>query len=257
MGRTRSSTGSSAAFQLGRRRVGGVRAGSRWRLDHLGRAAEWTPSRLSNLSHPRWRASASEHGPYTDVDPTYGGLSDFDELTAGAASAARVCSRPSCIPTSTSGSRAPDWCIWAKQQTSWISAFRGSAWAPRRRFSCTGYPRAAGLSIGATHVPCRPCSGCALGRAKTGTGIRHRPTHPGVRATTTGHKLSALPLSPRERLALSHSRNAPDTGERSRAVREAAGDDLLVGEVYLRARAGSLGTENFGRQCTASGSSSS
>ena len=43
-----------------------------------------------------------------------------------------------------------------------------------------------------------------------------------------------LPLSAEEaRLALSHSRNAPDTGEALARMREAAGDAFLVGEVYL------------------------
>jgi alpha-glucosidase len=43
-----------------------------------------------------------------------------------------------------------------------------------------------------------------------------------------------LPLREDEaRLALSNSRNAPDTGEALAAIREAAGDALLIGEVYL------------------------
>jgi alpha-glucosidase len=43
-----------------------------------------------------------------------------------------------------------------------------------------------------------------------------------------------LPLSDEERkLALSNSRNAPDTGEALARIRDAVGDALLVGEVYL------------------------
>jgi glycosidase len=43
-----------------------------------------------------------------------------------------------------------------------------------------------------------------------------------------------LPLSDDElKLALTHSRNAPDTSEALARIREAVGDHLLVGEVYL------------------------
>ena len=50
-----------------------------------------------------------------------------------------------------------------------------------------------------------------------------------------------LPLRPDEAaLALSMSRNAPDTGEALAKIRAATGDALLVGEVYCPPRAGSL-----------------
>ncbi len=110
--------------------LGGVRS----RLDHLvelGVDALWLspiyPSPMADFGY--------DVADYTDVDPAYGSLSDFDELVAGAHERGLEVLLD-LVPCHTSIEHPwfrehPDWYIWAERPNNWISAFGGSAWAPR------------------------------------------------------------------------------------------------------------------------------
>jgi alpha-glucosidase len=143
--------------------------------------------------------------------------------------------------------RHPDWYIWAPGDgppNKWTSAFGGSAWSrdPRsgRWYLHSFYPEQADLDWRNPEVQ-QAMAGVirfwidrgidgfridALDRVMKDRLLRDDPpaTEP-----------FGLPLREDEaRLALIHSRNDPDVGIALEVMRAAAGDALLVGEVYLR-----------------------
>jgi alpha-glucosidase len=235
--------------------------GVRSRLDHLawlGVDAVW----LSPI-HPSPMADFGyDVSDYTDVDPVFGTLADFDAL-AEEAHARGLELLLDVVPCHTSIEHPwfreqPDWYIWADHPNNWVNAFGGSAWER--------YPYPA--------QPAEPAASGAGERYYLHSFYPEQPDldwrNPGVRAAmgdvlrfwldrgVDGYRIDAidrllkdpqlrddppaaepfgLPLGEDEaRLALVHSRNAPDTGEALAHIRAACGRRaFLVGEVYLPA----------------------
>ena len=105
--------------------------GVRSRLDHLawlGADAVW----LSPI-HPSPMADFGyDVSDYTDVDPVFGSLADFDAL-AEAAHRRGLELLLDVVPCHTSIEHPwfrehPDWYIWADRPNNWVNAFGGSAW---------------------------------------------------------------------------------------------------------------------------------
>jgi alpha-glucosidase len=219
-------------------------AGVRSRLDHLvelGVDALWLspiyPSPLADFGY--------DVADYTSVDPTYGSLSDFDELAA-AAHELGLEVLLDLVPCHTSIEHPwfrehPDWYIWAERPNNWISAFGGSAWTPRdgRFYLHSFYPEQPDLDWRNPDVVAAMQDVFRFWLARGADGYRidaidRLLKDPQLRDDPPATAPFGLPLSAEEaRLALSHSRNAPDTGEALARMREAAGDAFLVGEVYL------------------------
>ena len=119
---------------------------------------------------------------YTNVDPVFGDLDDFDELTreAGERGLAVLLD---VVPCHTSIEHPwfrehPDWYIWAEAPNNWSSAFGGSAWEPMTA-ATTSTPSTASsrISIGTTPTswpPCRTC--CASGFAGAPPAIASTPS---------------------------------------------------------------------------------
>ena len=110
--------------------IGDLR-GIRSRLDHLawlGVDAVW----LSPI-HPSPMADFGyDVSDYTDVDPVFGNLADFDAL-AEEAHARGLELLLDVVPCHTSIEHPwfrehPDWYIWADRPNNWVTAFGGSAW---------------------------------------------------------------------------------------------------------------------------------
>jgi alpha-glucosidase len=135
----------------------------------------------------------------------------------------------------------PDWYIWRDAPNNWLSAFGGSAWSPLngRYYLHSFYPEQPDLDWRNEEVIAamqdalrfwidRGAAGYrvdAIDRLLKDSELRDDP--PATQAF-------GLPVSDAEaKLALTHSRNAPDTGAALARMREAVGEHLLVGEVYL------------------------
>jgi alpha-glucosidase len=221
------------------------------RLDHLaelGVSAIWLspiyPSPLADFGY--------DVSDYTGVDPVFGTLDDFDALVAAARSRGlRVLM--DLVPCHTSIEHPwfvehPDWYIWADGRdggppNNWLAAFGGSAWTfhegRRRWYLHSFYPEQPDLDW--RHPEVREAMGEAirfwLERGVDGyriDAIDRLLKDPELRDDPPADEPFGLPLSPEEaRLSLLHSRNAPDTGDALAAIRAAAGDAFLVGEVYL------------------------
>jgi alpha-glucosidase len=225
-------------------------AGIRQRLDHLshlGVDAIWLspiyPSPLADFGY--------DVSDYTAVDPAFGSLEDFDALVS-AAHERGIRILLDLVACHTSIEHPwfrdhPDWYIWSNSRgeppNNWTSAFGGSAWSRHERsgrwYLHSFYPEQPDLNW---HEP-------AVVEAMQNV-IRFWLEH-GV----DGFRLDAidrlvkdrelrddppssepfgLPLLEHELgRELRHSRNAPGTEQALSALREAAGDALLVGEVYL------------------------
>ena len=135
----------------------------------------------------------------------------------------------------------PDWYIWADAPNNWSSAFGGSAWSPLngRYYLHSFYPEQPDLDwrnpevIAAMQEVLR----FWLDRGIAGyrvDAIDRLLKDPQLRDDPPATEAFGLPLREDEaKLALIHSRNAPDTGEALAKIREAVGDAYLVGEVYL------------------------
>jgi alpha-glucosidase len=223
--------------------VGDLR-GVEQRLDHLawlGVDALWLspfyPSPMHDFGY--------DVADYKGVDPLFGSLEDFDSLVAAARERGlRVLL--DLVPCHTSIEHPwfrehSDWYIWSDAPNNWLSAFGGSAWTSLngRYYLHSFYPEQPDLDWRNSEViaamqdaPCfwigRGAAGYrvdAIDRLLKDARLRDDPPASGE---------FGLPLSDDERkLALSNSRNAPDTGEALARIREAVGDALLVGEVYL------------------------
>src|SRR5215218_9217003 len=219
-------------------------SGIRSRLDHLvglGVDALWLspiyPSPLADLGY--------DVCDYTDVDRVYGTLGDFDALLAVARERGlRVLL--DLVPCHTSIEHPwfrdhPDWYIWADAPNNWLSAFGGSAWTSLngRYYLHSFYPEQPDLDwrnpepIAAMQDALR----FWIERGVAGyrvDAIDRLLKDAQLRDDPPASEPFGLPLSDEEsKLALSNSRNAPDTGEALAHIREAVGDALLVGEVYL------------------------
>ena len=234
--------------------VGDLR-GIRSRLDHLvdlGVDAFWLspiyPSPLADFGY--------DVSDYTDVDPAFGTLADFDALVA-AAHERGLKVLMDLVPCHTSIEHRwfrehPDWYIWADSDdgppNNWLSAFGGPAWSrdpggSGRWYLHSFYPEQPDLDWHNPEVVAafqdvvrfwieRGVDGYRL------DAIDRIMKDPELRDDPPAAEPFGLPLTEEEaKLDLRHSRNRPETREALAAIREAAGDDaLLVGEVYLPSR---------------------
>jgi glycosidase len=219
-------------------------AGIAARLDHLtwlGVDALWMspiyPSPNADFGY--------DVSDYTGIDPVYGDLADYDALVEAAhARGLRVLM--DVVPCHTSIEHPwfrehPDWYIWRDRPNNWLSAFGGSAWAPLngRYYLHSFYPEQADLDWRNPEVVAamqdvlrfwleRGADGYrvdAIDRLLKDAQLRDEPpaTEP-----------FGLPLTEEEaKLAHIYAGNAPDTGAALAKIREACGDALLIGEVYL------------------------
>ena len=222
------------------------------RLDHLvwlGVDAFWLspiyPSPLADFGY--------DVSDYTAVDPQLGTLEDFDALVA-AAHERGLHVLLDLIPCHTSIEHTwfrehPDWYIWSPVDgppNNWVSAFGGSAWSrdeeTGRWYLHSFFPEQPDLDwrnpevVEAMHGVVRfwierGADGFrldAIDRLVKDAELRDDPPASG-----------AYPLPLREDAARLHrvySGNRPEVIDALRAIREAAGDAVLVGEVFLPTR---------------------
>jgi alpha-glucosidase len=219
-------------------------AGVRSRLDHLawlGVDALWLspiyPSPLADFGY-----DVSDYG---NVDPVFGDLAEFDRL-AEEAHARGLKVLMDLVPCHTSIEHPwfrehPDWYIWADRPNNWVSAFGGSAWEQYgdRYYLHSFYPEQPDLDWRNPEVIAAMQDVVRFWPERGGDGYRidaidRLLKDPELRDDPPASEPYGLPVSEEEaKLALTNSRNAPDTGDALAKIREAAGDAFLVGEVYL------------------------
>ena len=219
-------------------------AGIRSRLDHitwLGADALWLspiyPSPMADFGY--------DVADYTDVDPVFGDLDEFERL-ATAAHERGLRLLMDLVPCHTSIEHPwfrehPDWYIWADRPNNWVAAFGGSAWEPRdgRYYLHSFYPEQPDLDWHNPEVVAAMQDVLRFWIERGADGYRidaidRLMKDPELRDDPPASEPYGLPLSDEEaKLALSNSRNAPGTGEALAKMREAVGDAFLVGEVYL------------------------
>ena len=135
----------------------------------------------------------------------------------------------------------PDWYIWADQPNNWVAAFGGSAWSELngRYYLHSFYPEQPDLDwrnpelIAAMQDALRFWVERGIAGYRVDA-IDRLLKDPKLRDDPPAVEPFALPLHEEAmKLAGTHSRNAPDIGTALAKIREAVGDQLLVGEVYL------------------------
>jgi len=220
------------------------------RLDHLewlGVDALWVspfyPSPLADFGY--------DVSDYTDVDPMFGSLPDFDRLTA-AAHARGLKVLVDLVACHTSIQHAwfrdhPEWYVWARGDrppNNWTSAFGGPAWTrfdDERWYLHSFYPEQPDLDWRNPEVVAAMQEVVRFWVARGADGFRldaidRLAKDPQMRDDPPSEEPFGLPLLDHERgRDFRHSRNAAWIGEALGAIREAAGDALLIGEVYLPA----------------------
>jgi alpha-glucosidase len=222
-------------------------AGVRSRLDHLvwlGVDALWLspiyPSPMADFGY--------DVCDYTGVDSAFGTLEDFDALTTDA-HANGLELLLDLVPCHTSIDHPwfrehPDWYIWADRPNNWLSAFGDSAWEllGDRYYLHSFYPEQPDLDWRNPEVIAAMQNVLRFWLERGADGYRidaidRLLKDPQLRDDPPATEPFGLPLAEHEaRRALIHSRNAPDTGDALRRIREACGADaFLVGEVYLPA----------------------
>jgi alpha-glucosidase len=233
-------------------------AGIRSRLDHLtwlGVDALWMspiyPSPNADFGY--------DVADYTAVDPVYGDLAEFDALVE-AAHARGLSVLMDVVPCHTSIEHPwfrehPDWYIWAGPEAAgsagcaglgdlpnnWVTAFGGSAWEPRdgRYYLHSFYPEQPDLDWRNPELVAAMQDVLRFWLERGADGYRvdaidRLLKDPQLRDDPPASEPFGLPLREDEaKLALTNSRNAPDTGAALAKIREACGDAFLVGEVYL------------------------
>ncbi len=230
--------------------------GIRSRLDHLawlGVDALWMspiyPSPMADFGY--------DVSDYKGVDPVFGDLAEFDALTAEAhALGLRVLM--DVVPCHTSIEHPwfrehPDWYIWADAPNNWISAFGGSAWAPLdgRYYLHSFYPEQPDLDWRNPEVVAAMQDGLRFWLDRGADGYRidaidRLLKDEQLRDEPPATEPFGLPLTEEEaKLAHIYAGNAPDTGRALAKIREACGDALLVGEVYLPSSRWGPYTEHF------------
>ncbi len=217
------------------------------RLEHvrrLGAAALW-------LS-PIFRSPNADYGydvsDFTAVDPTLGTLADFDELVKQAHGLGLKVVLDF-VPCHTSIEHRwfrehPDYYTWADAPpNNWRATFGGSAWKLDQRsgryYLHSFYPEQADVDWRNPHL--RDAMSAAmrfwLDRGIDGfrlDALDRLLKDEQLRDDPASNEPPALPMEPAHaELLHTHSRNAPDIGLALRAIREAAGDVALIGEVYL------------------------
>jgi alpha-glucosidase len=219
-------------------------AGIRSRLDHLtwlGVDALWMspiyPSPNADFGY--------DVADYTAIDPVYGELAEFDALVEEA-HARGLEVLMDIVPCHTSIEHFwfrehPDWYIWRDEPNNWVAAFGGSAWERlgERYYLHSFYPEQADLDWRNPEVVAAMQDVLRFWLERGADGYRvdaidRLLKDPQLRDDPPASEPFGLPLREDEaKLALSNSRNAPDTGAALAKIREACGDAFLVGEVYL------------------------
>ena len=219
------------------------------RLDYLawlGADAIWLspfyPSPGADLGY-----DISDH---CDVDPQFGTMADFDELLAGAhRRGIRVLL--DIVPSHTSIEHPwfrehPDWYVWAEEPpNNWRASFGGPAWSldrlSGRWYLHSFYPEQPDLDWRNPEVREAVAAVLRFWLARGVDGFRLDALDKTMKNRELADDAPApgpppLPLHP-ELAALDgrSSRNDPEVSLVLAALREAAGDALLVGEVYLSA----------------------
>jgi alpha-glucosidase len=220
--------------------------GIRSRLDHLawlGVDALWLspiyPSPLADFGY--------DVSDYTAIDPVFGTLADYDRLL-GDARARGLRVLMDIVPCHPSIEHRwfrehPDWYIWADEPNNWVAAFGGSAWAPLngRFYLHSFYPEQPDLDWRNPEVVAAMQDVLRFWIERGASGYRvdaidRLLKDPQLRDDPPASEPYGLPVGEHElALALSNSRNAPDTPVALAQMRAAVGRELLVGEVYLPA----------------------
>ena len=227
--------------------VGDLR-GITQRLDHLaylGVDALWLspiyPSPLADFGY--------DVSDYTGIDPRFGTMDDFDELVAAAhGRGLRVLL--DLVPCHTSIEHPwfrqhPDRYIWSPVDgppNNWVSAFGGSAWSrdeqSGRWYLHSFYPEQPDLNWRNPEVVAamQDVVRFWLGRSVDGfrlDAIDRLVKDEQLRDDPPASRPFPLPLDPgAARLEMRYSGNRTEAIEALWALREAAGDALLVGELY-------------------------
>jgi alpha-glucosidase len=224
-------------------------AGIERRLDHLvdlGVDAFWLspiyPSPLADFGY-----DVSDH---TGIDPVFGDFEAFDSLVAAAHDRGlRVLM--DLVPSHTSIEHPwfrehPDWYIWAdgdEPPNNWLSTFGGPAWtrdpATGRLYLHSFYPEQPDLDWRNPELQQAMAGVIRFWLDRGVAGFRIDAIDRMLKDRELRDELPAtepfgLPLRQGEaRFELRRSRNDPGIGSALAVLREAAGDALLVGEVYL------------------------
>ncbi len=185
----------------------------------------------------------------TGVDPAFGTLSDVDELIA-ASHERGLRLLLDLVPSHTSIEHPwfreqPERYVWADDgpPNNWVSAFGGSAWTRDERsgrwYLHSHYPEQPDLDWSRADVRAAFAEAMRFWLDRGVDGFRVDALHviskdPELRDDPPAGEPFGLPL-PEEFALLQHvhSMDGPGTGEALAALREGAGDALLVGEVYL------------------------
>ncbi len=227
-------------------------AGIRRRLDHLARLgvdAIWLspvyPSPGADLGY--------DISDFTGIDAAFGTLETFDALVHDAHERGiRVLLDLVPCHSSTEHpwfSERPDFYVWAgdrggRPPNNWVSAFGGPAWsfdeARGRWYLHSFYSEQADLDWRNPAVVSAMQEVIRFWAERGIDGFRvdaldRLMKDPELRDDPLADTSFALPVVEVENRALTNSRNGPGLGEALAAIRAAAGDLFLVGEVYLPA----------------------
>jgi alpha-glucosidase len=214
-------------------------------LEWLGVDALWLspiyPSPLADMGY--------DVADYTSVAPEYGTLADLDELIARAHDRGiRVLL--DLIPSHTSIEHPwfrehPDWYVWSDEgpPNNWLAAFGGAAWSRDERtgrwYLHSFYPEQPDLNWRNPEVRATFAEVIRfwIGRGADGfrvDAIDRVMKDAALRDDPPADEPFGLPVPPgHEGLAFVHSGDDPEIALALSAIREAAGDAFLVGEVYL------------------------
>jgi alpha-glucosidase len=229
--------------------IGDLR-GIRHRLDHiaaLGADAVW----LSPIYPSPQVDFGYDVADYDGVDAAYGTLDDFDALLADV-HARGLKLLMDLVPCHTSIAHPwfrehPELYVWADEPANnWIATFGGSAWTrdeqTGRYYLHSFFPEQPDLDWRNPEVPARMQAVVRRWLDRGVDGFRldaldRLLKDPELRDDPPATGPPVLPLHPEAATLLrTHSGNAPDIGTAVGALREAASDHFLVGEVYLPAR---------------------
>lgn len=217
------------------------------RLDHvaaLGADAIW----LSPVYPSPQADFGYDVADFEAIDPTYGTLADFDRLLA-AAHARDLGLLMDLVPCHTSLAHPwfrahPEFYVWADEKpNNWIASFGGSAWSrdpgTGRFYLHSFFAEQPDLDWRNPDVVAAMQDVVRFWLTRGADGYRldaldRLLKDPELRDDPPATGPPALPVHPEHAaLAHLHSRNAPDIARALTAIRAAAGDAYLVGEVYL------------------------